>query len=322
MCSEVTSNDRAVVICEMSARDGMQILNRENRIPLALRVRLVAVLEQAGFEYIEVGSFVSPKYMPAMKDTAELVRAIPPSDRQLAALVPNLKYYDSLRSGHFERNRLNTVALFVAVSEEYSRKNLGKSVSEAMVEARAVAEAARRDGYRLRAHLSTAFRELDGGAEIAANSVLARCRELLDMGCEHVALADTDGRASPADMTRVLTAVGGEIGLDGIGVHLHDRYGFGLANAYAAFQAGVRRFDSAIGGIGGNRIVRHSVGNIATEELAAMFERVGVRTGLNIPAIHEALKIVHEMTRLAGDPAPSGKYFADLVNTGELGLAE
>jgi hydroxymethylglutaryl-CoA lyase len=307
-----------VVICEMSVRDGMQIVNRDNRIPLDLRVRLVKALEDARLPYIEVGSFVSPKFMPAMRDTPDLLRAIPPYDGQMAALVPNSAYYGVMRQGEYDRDRLNTVALFLAVSEDYSQKNQKKSVREMLKEAQIVAKAALSDGYLLRAHLSTAFRDPETKLETPAEETLRVCRELLEMGCEYVTLADTDGRASPADLERVLAAFHSSIGLARVGVHLHDRYGFGIANALTAFKMGVRIFDSAIGGIGGNKVVENSVGNIATEELALLFDRMGVSTGLNLDAVRQALQIVHEMTKLAGDPPPSSKYFSDLVNTGVL----
>ena len=298
---------REVKICDVSLRDGMQILNRHAVIPLEERLELAAALVRAGLPYIEVGSFVNPRVVPAMHDTTELLERMPPYDGQIAALAPTLGYYEHLKKAP----RVNTVALFVSASERYSQKNTHMSVDEALDAAAEVAAAARADGYGLRGYLSFAFRER--GEEMPAEKVERICSRLVEMGCDTVALSDTDGMATPRDIERLVGHLAGTIGLAAVGVHLHDRRGLGVTNAYAAFQAGVRIFDAAIGGIGGAITVRHSAGNVATEELVSMFDSLGVDTGIDIEPLIEAGCRVSQMAEEVGDPPPPSKIVLDEI---------
>jgi hydroxymethylglutaryl-CoA lyase len=301
-------SEATVRICEMSPRDGLQALNRSAALPLATRVELVKTLQRAGLPYIEAGSFVSPRVHPSMADTAELMRSIEPAGGQLAALVPNRKYYERFRAAP----NLDTVALFVSASEEYSLANTRMTIEEALDTASEVAGAARDDGYRLRAHLSGAFRDLtEANRPSPEDRVVEICGRLFEMGCEEGALADTDGRATPGDIERVIGAAVGALGAGRIGVHLHDRYGFGLTNAYVAYRAGVRIFDAAVGGIGGSKAVgAGAVGNIATEELVSLFHALGVDTGVDLEALLEAGEIVRGMAADLGEADPPSKLLA------------
>jgi hydroxymethylglutaryl-CoA lyase len=297
-----------VKICDVSLRDGMQILNRHAVIPLEARLQLIEALIRAGVPYIEVGSFVNPRVVPAMRDTAELLRRIPPYSGQIAALAPTLDYYNLLK----QAERVNTVALFVSASEEYSQKNTHMSVSEALAAAEKVANAARSDGYRLRGYLSYAFRDPSQPDGLtSADEVAAACGRLVEMGCETIALSDTDGMASPNDIARVVGKVADRVDLDYLGVHLHDRRGLGITNAYAAYRAGVRSFDASIGGIGGAITVRHSIGNISTEELVCMFDSIGAETGIDVAPLVEAGLRVSQMADFVGDPPPPSKIILD-----------
>jgi hypothetical protein len=133
------------------------------------------------------------------------------------------------------------------------------------------------------------------------------------MGCETVALSDTDGMASPNDIERLVRFVAREMGLEAIGVHLHDRRGLGVTNAYVAYQLGVRSFDASVGGIGGAITVRHSIGNVSTEELVAMFESIGVETGVDLEPLIEAGCRVSQMAHYVGDPPPPSKIILDEI---------
>jgi hydroxymethylglutaryl-CoA lyase len=297
-----------VKICDVSLRDGMQILNRHAVIPLEARLKVVEALVRATVPYIEVGSFVNPRVVPAMRDTRELLERMPPYNGQIAALAPTLEYYERLR----EAPRVNTVALFVSASEAYSRANTRMSVGQALDAAGAVAGAAVEDGYRLRGYLSYAFRDKSQAhGEMPVEKVEEICRRLIAMGCETVALSDTDGLATPQDIERIILPLADRLGLDHIGVHLHDRRGLGVTNAYVAYKTGVRTFDASIGGIGGAITVRHSVGNIATEELASMFESIGADTGIDIQPLIEAGCRVSQMAEFVGDSPPPSKIILD-----------
>ena len=295
-----------VKIRDVTLRDGMQIVNRQAVIPLDVRLELLDALFAARLPYIEVGSFVSPRRVASMSDTPDLLRSMqhPGESIEIAALVPNLLYYQELT----EVPNVDTVALFVSASEEYSQTNTRMSKEQAFGYAREVAEAARADGRRVRGYLSCAFLDLgDGSRKMDPASIERDCRELFEMECETVALSDTSGRATPDDLRRVLRHLEETTGLDGVGVHLHDRYGQGILNSVVAYEAGVRVFDSSIGGVGGNPAVANSVGNIATEELVYLFHQMGVDTGVETEALLQAGELVAQMTEFVGDPFPASK---------------
>jgi len=299
-----------VKICDVSLRDGMQILNRHAIISMEARLQLAEALMRAGVPYIEVGSFVNPRVVPAMRDTAELLARLPPYEGQIAALVPTLEYYKRLR----EAPRVNTVALFVAASEAYSQANTRMSVDEALDRSAEVAAAAVGDGYWLRGYLSYAFRDKTLPGEVMpAETVEKICKRLIEMGCERVALSDTDGLATPNDISRVVDHLAGRVGLEKIGVHLHDRRGLGVTNAYSAYQAGVRTFDASIAGIGGAITVAHSVGNVATEELVCLFDSLGVSTGIEVAPLIEAGCRVSQLADFVGDSPPPSKIILDEI---------
>ena len=298
-----------VRICDVTLRDGMQIVNRDQVVGLDLRLAMLDALARSGLPYLEVGSFVSSRFIPAMEDTPELLHAMPHLDAEVAVLVPNIRYYRELEQHDHEK--VDTIALFVSASESYSKSNTRMTKEKAFEAARKVAEAAREDGFRLRGYLSYAFRDVGGEQEMDSSVVLADTMALLEMGCKAVILSDTDGRSSPRDVARTVNALRKQVGVGNLGVHLHDRWGQGIANALAAYQVGIRNFDSSIGGVGGSKAVQASVGNIATEELVSLFEGMGVDTGVDTGPLLEAGRLLVEMTELAGDPLPPSKLLAN-----------
>lgn len=303
-----------VKICDVTLRDGMQTVNRKATLPLDMRRALAERLQDAGLPYIEIGSFVNPNVIPAMRDTPELFAALRPRPGQeLAALAPSLKYYGQLR----ETPNVDTVGLLVSASEEYAHVNTRMTGNKALVAAEEVATAARGDGLRVRAYMSYAFREMSG-EESSTETVAEICDRLLSVGCEAIALSDTDGKASPGEVQRVVRFLDKTLGLDHVAVHLHDRYGSGLVKALVAFQAGVRVFDSTIGGVGGNKLLENSVGNIATEELVMMFDGLGVETGIDAEELTAAGQILIDMVRFVGDPMPPSKILADQLASGVI----
>lgn len=297
-----------VKICDVTLRDGMQAVNRKAVIPLEMRLGLAEALQRARLPYIEVGSFVHPNVIPAMADTRELLAALRPArGQQLAALVPKLKYYRQLAAAP----HVDTVAVLVSASERYSQVNTNMTCEQALAAAREVAAAASADGYRLHAYLSYAFREMGSDAGMPAGKVADLCAALIAKGCETIALSDTDGRAVPKEIERTVAYLAEHTGLEHIGVHLHDRYGLGLANALVAFRAGIRTFDSSVGGVGGNKLIQDSVGNIATEELVYLFQGLDVDTGVDFDALLAAGDVLLDLIRFAGDPMPPSKILAN-----------
>ncbi len=313
----------AAVVCEMSPRDGLQVVNRSGAIPLDDRVALVADLARAGLPYIEVGAFVSARRVPGMADTARLLERLgcraESGPVRLGVLIPNMKYYKEFHASGGAAD----VAVFVSASEAYSLKNTRMSLDEALDAAVDVARAALRDGYGVRAHVSGAFRDLTAdNRPTPAATVEAVCSRLR-AACSTmvIALADTDGRAGPEDIERVAAHLRTAIGLDGIGVHLHDRAGSGLRNARVAWEEGIRVFDGAVGGIGGNpTALDDPVGNVATEALVDLLEGLGVRTGVDREALIDAGERIARMTEQVGDPPPPSETLrAALLRRGGAG---
>jgi hydroxymethylglutaryl-CoA lyase len=303
----------SVRICEMSARDGLQALNPQRPVPIELKIKLIRALAQAGLSYIEVGAFVSPKAVPQMADSAEVARAVADlTGVQRAALVPNLKYYDA-----FAGSGCDTLALFVSASESYSASNLRMSIAESMTAAQAVADRARADGFRLRAHLSAAFHDVQPERPSDTRVVLDLCGRLIDLGCEVVSLADTFGITHPRRVRALLAAASSELPLDNLAVHFHDTLGLGIANCLAALEAGVTIFDASVGGIGGSPFAgaaphsrggfRSASGNVATEELFCLLEGVGMATGLDPAILAQAGQIVRAITQHTGDAEPPSR---------------
>lgn len=317
-----------VKICEMAPRDGLQYLGKVSGriVPLEQRVQLVDAMVDAGVRHIEVGAFVSPTGTPQMSLSDDLGRRLDPARAEkleLAALVPNEAGYR-----RFVESGLNVVAIFPTASEAHARKNFGnRSVDDVLVLARDVADRARADGYALRGHVSAAFQDMAAAAEQSDLSTVVRvCRFVLEeCGCSYLTLADTNGTTNPARVAEVLGAVGDALGgLDRIGVHLHDRFGTGVANAYAAWQQGVRIFDSSLGGVGGSAAASvvagggtHMVGNIATESLVAMFDGMGVSTGIDLDLLlTSAGPILYRICVDSGDFAPPSGLLRERLGYG------
>lgn len=296
-----------VRICEMAPRDGLQSLNRERPVPTDKKITLVNALAETGLSFIEVGSFVSKRAVPQMADTIDVAKGINKSDAiDLAALVPNAKYYDE-----FKQSGLNTVAIFVSASEAYSQFNLRMSIEESMTAATAVATSAKQDGFRLRAHLSAVFQDLDGSdsdLKIAADLT----RRLIDLGCDHVAIADTKGTTHPLRVRQVINHLAPVVPLDKLAVHFHDSYGMGVANALMSYECGIRMFDASVGGIGGTPFKDLAKGpggggNVVTEELVYMFHQMGVETGIDFDKLMAAANLVCDIANHTGDLTPPSK---------------
>ena len=301
----MTGTSPDVKICEMSPRDGLQYIGGPDRIvPVEPRQRLIEAMMAAGVHHIEAGAFVSPKGTPQMAVSDELGQRLTPRNGvEMAALVPNEAGYQRFKAGHF-----NVVAIFPTASEAHARKNFGnRTVDEVLAMAGDVSRMALADGYALRGHVSAGFQDMGvATARSDLDTVVRVCRAVLDFGCQYLTLADTNGTTNPARVGEVLDALGNSLGgLERIGVHFHDRYGTGIANAYAAWVKGVRIFDSSLGGVGGSKAASQMVGNIATESLVAMFEGMGVRTGIDNEALlRDAGAVLAGICEAAGEPPP------------------
>jgi hydroxymethylglutaryl-CoA lyase len=278
----------AVAIREVGPRDGLQT---EEPVPVDARVAVIEALLAAGVREVEAVAFVSPRAVPSMTGAAEVLAALPPRSGVLYwALVPNLRGAElALDAG------AGGLTVTVSASEGYSRRNVGMSVDESAEEARRIA---RLVGGRMPidAVVSCAFGSpYEGDIPAAAVSLIAR--RLVDHGATSLTLADTTGMATPPRLAEVLAETGPDVGL-----HLHETRGTGLVNAYAALQAGVTRFDTSVGGLGGSPFAAGAAGNLATEDLVYLLDDLGVSTGINLLRLLDASRLIADAV---GHPVPS-----------------
>ncbi len=282
---------RDVHICEVGPRDGLQ--NARHLMPTEAKKRWIGALAGAGLEEIEVGSFVPPKLIPAMADTGEIVRharSIP--GLRVVALAPNLKGFErAVEAG------AHKVTFPVSASRKHSESNVRMTPEQMLEEVRRCA-LARRPGTEIEGAVSTAFGcTLQG--EVPEDDVV-RIAAALAQFCDGVALADTVGYANPAQVRRLFARVRGEIGGKLQSAHFHNTRGLGLANALAAYEEGVRHFDSSMGGLGGCPFAPGASGNVITEDLVFMFESMGVATGIDLERLFAAREVL--VDGLPGEP--------------------
>ncbi|MGE3178352.1 MAG: hydroxymethylglutaryl-CoA lyase [Vicinamibacterales bacterium] len=275
----------AVTIVEVGPRDGLQ--NEAVLLSTADKVQFVDRLSDALLPVIEVGAFVSPKWVPQMADTAEVFARIErrPGIRY-TALVPNLAGLDRAR-----RAGVDEIAIFAAASETFSRRNINQGIDESLAAYRLVCEQARAGGLRVRAYLSTAFGcPYEGGVSVEA--VVTRTAQLLDLGAYEVAVSDTIGIAHPGQVSIVLEALRARIPMDRVALHLHDTRGTALANVLTGLLAGARTFDASAGGLGGCPYAPGAAGNLATDDLVYLLDGLGMRSGVSQARLGDATAFI------------------------------
>jgi isopropylmalate/homocitrate/citramalate synthase len=275
-----------VRIVEVGPRDGLQ--NESARIPTDVKVRFVDLLGEAGFEWIEVTSFVHPRAVPQLADADQLYGAIVKrAGVRYPVLVPNSRGLDrAVAAG------VRDVALFVAATESFSRANINRSIADSLEDARAVVESARSHSMRVRAYISVAFGcPYEGDVDAAAVAGVAE--RLFDAGVEEVILGDTIGVATPGDMGRVLTPLLGLAPAERWGLHFHDTRGTALANVMRALDFGITAFDSSAGGLGGCPFAGPgAAGNLATEDLVYLLDGLGVEHGIDLAKVITASRFI------------------------------
>lgn len=277
-----------VEIFEVGPRDGLQ--NEKRHIPTADKIALVDCLSRAGFRRIEIASFVSPKWVPQMADSAEVLAGIrrAPGVRY-AALAPNMKGYEgALAAGADE------VAIFGSASEGFSRANINATIAESLERFRPVAERAAADGMPVRGYVSCVT-DCPYDGPVAPGAVARVVAALRDMGCYEVSLGDTIGQGRPETIAAMLEAVLQEVPADRLAGHYHDTAGRALENITVSLERGLRVFDAAVGGLGGCPYAPGAAGNVATEAVIAHVEALGYATGLDRAIIAEAAAMARAM---------------------------
>jgi hydroxymethylglutaryl-CoA lyase len=271
----------AVEIFEVGPRDGLQ--NEAREIPVAEKVALVDCLSRAGFTRIEVASFVSPKWVPQMAGSGEVMAGIArgPGIRYVA-LTPNMRgYEDAVAAG------VDEIAVFASASEGFSKANVNASIAESLERFAPVLAAARHIDLPVRGYVSCVTDCPFDGA-VAPAAVAAVADRLFAMGCYEVSLGDTLGQATPDSIARMLLAVREVVPATRLAGHFHDTAGRALDNIDASLALGVRVFDAAVGGLGGCPYAPGAAGNVATESVAAHLARLGYETGLDMAVLTEA----------------------------------
>ena len=278
---------REVRVVEVGPRDGLQ--NEKETVPTATKVALIEKLVDAGCRTVEAGSFVSPKWVPQMADTAAVLAALPKrADASFPVLVPNMKGFEAaLAVGARE------IAIFGAASESFSRKNINCSIAESLERFAPVAAAARQHGIRVRGYISTVV-DCPYEGPIAPASVAEVAERLFAMGCYEVSLGDTIGTATPARVQAMLDAVAAAVPRDKLGVHFHDTYGQALANIYASLERGIAVVDSSVAGLGGCPYAKGASGNVASEDVVYLMDGLGIRTGIDLGRLAAAGRFISD----------------------------
>jgi len=283
-----------VRLVEVGPRDGLQ--NEAQPISVADKVRLVDALSAASLSYIEVGSFVSPKWVPQMAGSADVFAQIQRKPGvTYGALAPNLRgFEDALAAG------VKEVAVFAAASEAFSQRNINCSISESLERFAPIMAAARQHGISVRGYVSCVLGCPYEG-EIAPEQVAAVARELYAMGCYEVSLGDTIGTGTAGTTRRLFEVVGAQVPRDKLAGHFHDTYGQAIANIYAGLLEGITVFDSSIAGLGGCPYAKGASGNVATEDVLYLLNGLGIDTGIDLDALIRAgLHISHVLGRPTG----------------------
>ncbi len=280
-----------VKLVDVGPRDGLQ--NEPRAVALDVKIGLIDRLATAGLTTIEAGAFVSPKWVPQMADTAAVLAGI---DRRpgvsYPVLVPNRNGFEAaLAAGVGRVGGLDEIAVFGAVSETFSRRNINCSIAESLDRFAPVAAAARDRGIRVRGYLSCVLGCPYEGA-VAPDRVARVAARLAALGCDELSLGDTIGTGTPGKARAMIEAVAAEVPRERLAVHFHDTYGQALANIYAALEAGIAIVDSAVAGLGGCPYAKGATGNVATEDVLYLLDGLGIETGVAMDGLLTASRFI------------------------------
>ncbi len=285
-----------VIINDVGPRDGLQ--NQKKILQPVQRVQLVKALLAAGVSHVEVGAFVSPRAVPAMAGSDEVLAGLAgPSDAVFTVLIPNLKGYElALAAG------ARKVCMVLYGSEAMAQANVKMSRRQAEEATAVILEKARHDGVAVNATIGVAFEcPFDGPVDPGVTQeIVAR---FLDLGADELTIADTIGAANPMQVRKLTQALVREHGADRLCCHFHDTRALGLANVFAALESGIRKFDTSIGGLGGCPFAPGASGNVASEDVVMMLEQMGMNTGISLKRLMEAALLARQLT----GTAPGGR---------------
>jgi hydroxymethylglutaryl-CoA lyase len=269
-----------IKLYEVGARDGLQ--NEKQIVPLAVKIELIDRLSMAGLSHIEAGAFVSPKWIPQMADSTEVIAGIKRKAGVVySALVPNEKGMETAVAANVPE-----IAIFTAASESFTQKNINCSIAESLERFAPVMATAKARNIKVRGYVScVAGCPYEGAVDPA--KVADVSKRLYDMGCYEISLGDTIGVGTPKQIKVVLNAVTPIVPVEKLALHCHDTYGQALVNIYAGLEAGVTVFDSSVAGLGGCPYAKGASGNVATEDVLYMLNGLGLDTGIDLDKLVE-----------------------------------
>ena len=277
-----------VTIVEVGGRDGLQ--NEPKTVPTPIKIELIDRFTKAGLRKIEVGSFVSPEWVPQMAGSAEVLAGINRQEGvEYSVLVPNMKGFKAATAGESPPDK---VVIFGSASEVFSKKNINCSKAESMERFGEVARKTKEYGMQLRGTVSCAFGFYEDNVTLEdVTEVVASFREL---DCDEINIADTIGVATPNHVYALLEHLKQEVPAEQLSMHFHDTYGQGMANICASLQAGITTFDSSVAGLGGCPYANGATGNVATEDVLYLLHGLGIETGADLNAVAETGRFILE----------------------------
>lgn len=276
---------KKVKIVDVGPRDGLQ--NEKEIVPTDAKVELIHRLADAGLPVVEAGSFVSPKWVPQMGDSAEIMKTITrKAGVSYPVLTPNMKGFEGAMAVNAQE-----VAIFGAASESFSQKNINCSIAESLARFEPIMAAAKEKNIAVRGYVSCVVGCPYEG-DIESEKVAEVAAKLYEMGCYEISLGDTVGVGTPGKVQDMLRAVSAAVPMERLAVHFHDTYGQALANIYAALEMGVSVVDSSVAGLGGCPYAKGASGNVATEDVVYMLNGLGIETGVDLDKVCEAGRFI------------------------------
>jgi hydroxymethylglutaryl-CoA lyase len=282
-----------VTIREVALRDGLQ--SEKMFVPTDQKRSLIRSLSQAGVEFMETTSFVSPKAIPQLRDAAELMAQVERGQMKHEVMVPNEKGARAALEAGADR-----LIVFVSASEAHNQANVRRSVAASLADLDAIFSLAREKDVPVAGAIAVAFGCPFQG-RVPRTDVLEIARHFADLGADRISLADTTGLANPGQISDYVSFFTGQLPDTAFCLHLHNNRGVAMANLYAGYLAGITLFDTSLGGIGGCPNVPQAAGNLATEDVVFMFEEMGVATGLDLCRLIDAAK---ELEKMLDHPLP------------------
>jgi hydroxymethylglutaryl-CoA lyase len=279
-----------VTINEVGPRDGLQ--NIKNILSVDERLKLIRSLEEAGIELIEIGSFVSHKAVPAMSDTDVLISKLG-NIENYSVLIPNKKGLDKAKI-----NGVKEICTVLCVTDSMNKKNINQSVKKTLRDLKKIFLETKESGMRSKCYVSVAFYcPYEGKVDsFYVEDVIGM---LLDYKADEIVIADTIGAANPREVKKLLSSLTNKYKDINLSCHFHDTRALGLANVYASLDAGIKKFDSCIGGLGGCPFAPNSSGNLATEDLVSMLEMMNIKTGVDLDKLISSRELASEFTRIS-----------------------